>query len=76
MVKAPYVDYKLDVKKGVNEIRVQCLPNFSINQEMNLRYAIALEDQTPTYVDLSKQAETREWEKTSDQLLCRGLNPL
>ena len=63
LINAPFVDYELKVKKGTNNIRVQCLPTFSIQQEMKLRYAIAIEDEDPVYIDLSKQAESNIWKR-------------
>ncbi len=58
---APYADFKLPVKKGKNKIEVRCLPNFPLNPDMSLRYALSVNGSKPEFVNIATLAETKEW---------------
>lgn len=58
---APYADYKLPIQKGENIIDIRFLPTFPIYNGLNLRYAVAINGQSPKFVDIKTEAETKEW---------------
>jgi len=58
---APYVDYKVSLTQGENNITVKCLPTFKLYSGMGLRYAISVNGDTPQVVDIDAKADTKEW---------------
>lgn len=59
--EAPYVEYRLPVKKGRNEVVVKCLPTFPLYQGLKLRYAISIAENSPETIDFQTEAETKQW---------------
>lgn len=58
---APYTEYDVPVKKGVNKITVRCLPNFPIYEEKQLRFALSIDDSTPEFFNIETEAEKSAW---------------
>jgi hypothetical protein len=50
ITSAPYVEYKIPVSKGENNIQVKCLPTFPLYEGKGLRYAISVDNGTPAFV--------------------------
>jgi hypothetical protein len=50
ITSAPYVEYRLPVAKGENNIQVKCFPTFPIYEGKGLRYAISVDGGTPAFV--------------------------
>jgi hypothetical protein len=47
---APYVEYRLPVAKGENNIQVKCFPTFPVYEGKSLRYALSIDGGTPAFV--------------------------
>lgn len=65
---APFADYQLKAKKGLNMIVVKCLPSFPVSPDQNLRYAVSVNGEKPQLVDIAKPVETHEW--AADVIRC------
>jgi len=61
ILKAPYAEYQLPLKKGLNKMNIKCLPTFPLYTGMKMRYAISVDGSTPEFVDLAALAETKVW---------------
>lgn len=60
--KAPYAEYDVPVKEGVNVIRVRCLPTFPLRDGYDLRYAISINGGEATVQSIKTAAMTTVWE--------------
>ena len=63
VAQAPFADYEVQLPAGERTVEVQCVPTFRIHDGRGLRYAISLNDESPTIVDVNSKAETRPWEQ-------------
>ncbi|MDD3322060.1 MAG: glycosyl hydrolase 115 family protein [Paludibacter sp.] len=63
ITSAPYVEYNVPVVKGVNKIRVKCLPNFPLYGGMQLRVALSIAGATPVFSNIATTAEATTWSK-------------
>ena len=63
VISAPYVEYKVPVWKGVNSIKVRCVPTFPVYTGLNLRYAISVNGALPVFFNIATSAETPAWSK-------------
>lgn len=61
IAQAPYADYRLPVKKGLNTITVRCLPGFPVYPPMQLRYALSVNGSAPEFVNIAAAAESKPW---------------
>jgi len=61
VTSAPYVEYKVPVSKGLNSIKLRCVPTFPVYAGLNLRYAISLDGSTPVFFNIATSAETPAW---------------
>ena len=61
VTSAPYVEYNVPVSKGLNSIKVRCVPTFQVYTGLNLRYAISIEGVTPVFFNIATSAETPAW---------------
>ena len=59
---APYAEYDIPVKKGVNDITVRCLPTFPLNSNYDLRYAISIDDEPVIVQSIKTAAQTPAWD--------------
>ncbi len=62
VASAPYAEYSVAVEKGVNIIRVRCLPTFPLNSNYDLRYAVSIDGAAPTIQSIKTTAMTSAWE--------------
>jgi hypothetical protein len=60
---APVAEYEAEVRAGLRTVEVICVPTHTIHEGRGLRYAIWLDDQWRTIVDVESPAETRTWKK-------------
>jgi len=58
---APYVDYKINLAEGDNNILVKCLPTFKLYNGIGLRYAISVNGEEPQVVSIHAAADTKAW---------------
>ena len=58
---APCSEYDIPVCKGVNKIKVRCLPTFPLNSSYNLRYAIMIDDQNAIVQSIKTAATSNVW---------------
>ena len=58
---APSAEYDVQVGKGVNIIKVRCLPTFPLNSSYDLRYAISIDGQTATVQSIKTTAQSSAW---------------
>jgi hypothetical protein len=63
VTSAPYAEYDVPVKKGVNQIGIRCLPTFPLYQSLQLRYAVSIDGGAPEFHDIETSAETPPWAK-------------
>jgi hypothetical protein len=61
---APYAEYDVNVKTGINTIQVRCLPSFPVNSSYDLRIAIAVDGSTPQVCSLKTTAMAGKWNTT------------
>ena len=59
--EAPYLEYSIPVKKGVNRIEVRCLPSFPIHSGDNLDVAISINDGESSVCSLKTVATKGKW---------------
>ena len=59
---APSAEYDIEVGKGVNIIKVRCLPTFPLNSSYDLRYAISIDGQTATVQSIRTTAQSSAWD--------------
>ncbi len=52
ITSAPYVEYRLPVVKGENNIQVKCFPSFPLYNGKGLRYAISIDGSAPAFVTI------------------------
>ena len=64
---APWAEYTLPVRKGLNVIQARCLPTFPLNTSYDLRLGISVEGRTPTVVSIKQSAMTEGWDETVAQ---------
>jgi len=60
---AVYMDYKFSLPPGQYMVIVKCLPDFDINTAKNLRYAIAVNNETPQIGNVHAEADSRDWKE-------------
>ena len=63
ILQAPYVEYEVKLPAGQRTIEVLCVPTHRIHTGRGLRYAISLDNESPTIVNVHSDAETPEWSK-------------
>ena len=61
---APYAEYTVPVRKGLNVIQVRCLPTFPINTTYDLRASISVDGQTASVISIKVSAMTDTWDET------------
>ena len=59
---APSSVYSVPVGKGVNIIKVRCLPTFPLNSNYDLRYAISIDGASATVQSIKTTAQTSAWD--------------
>ena len=64
---APYTEYAVPVKKGLNVIQVRCLPTFPINTSYDLRAGISVDGKTASVISIKVSAMTDTWDETVAQ---------
>lgn len=64
---APYVEYTMPVRKGLNVIQVRCLPTFPLNTTYDLRAGISVEGQAASVISIKVSAMTDNWDETVAQ---------
>ena len=47
--------------EGRYTIVVKCLPTFDVDRSKNLRYAIAVNNEDPTMINVHAEADSKEW---------------
>ena len=62
--QAPYLEYDVPVRKGLNTIAVRCLPTFPVNTGYDLRVALRLGDAAPQTLSLKTVAMEGKWNTT------------
>lgn len=67
---APFVEYTVPVKKGVNVIEIRCVPTFPIHSGDNLDVAVSIDGETPEVCSLKTVATKGKW----NQNVLRGYN--
>lgn len=60
---APYAEYDVQVKKGVNKLGIRCLPTFPLYESLQLRFAMSIDGGTPEFFNIEASAETSTWAK-------------
>ncbi len=58
---APYAEYKVSLRKGLNTIKVKCLPTFPLYDGLDLRYALSVNGSTPEFKSIKMEAEASPW---------------
>ncbi len=61
ITSAPYAEYKIDLRKGLNEVKVKCLPTFPLYDGLDLRYALSVDGSTPEFKSVKMAAEASPW---------------
>ena len=61
---APYAEYTVPVKKGLNVIQVRCLPTFPINTSYDLRAGISVDGKAASVISIKVSAMTDTWDET------------
>lgn len=61
--QATTVEYKLNLTEGEHTITLKCLPTQRIHKGRMLRYAIAVNNETPQKVDVNDPKEDRTWKE-------------
>ena len=61
---APYAEYTVPVKKGLNVIQVRCLPTFPINTSYDLRAGISIDGKAASVISIKVSAMTDTWDET------------
>ena len=64
---APWVEYDVPVRKGINTISARCLPTFPVNSSYDLRVALSVDGGTPTVCSLKTVATEGKWNSTVQQ---------
>ena len=64
---APYAEYVVPVKKGLNVIQVRCLPTFPINTSYDLRVGISVDGKAASTISVKLSAMTESWDETVAQ---------
>ncbi|MDP4261258.1 MAG: glycosyl hydrolase 115 family protein [Bacteroidota bacterium] len=60
---AIYADYFFSLSEGEYTVIVKCLPDFDVNTSKNLRYGVAINDETPQTVNVYAEADSKEWKE-------------
>lgn len=58
---APYVDYKVNLSDGSNNITVKCLPTFRLYKGFKLNYAISVNGDEPQIVNVDSPENSKAW---------------
>jgi len=58
VTSSSYIEYKVLVSEGINNIVVQCVPTFSVYTGLNLPYANSVVVFTPVFFNIATSAET------------------
>lgn len=58
---APYAEYTVNLRKGMNTIKVKCLPTFPLYDGLDLRYALSVNGSTPEFKSIKMEAEASPW---------------
>lgn len=61
---APFAEYIVPVKKGLNVIQVRCLPTFPINTSYDLRAGISVDGKAASVISIKVSAMTDTWDET------------
>ena len=61
LTQAPYIEYNLNLKEGDNQIKVKCLPTFHLYDGLGLHYALSVNGETPTTVNIDAPADGKVW---------------
>ena len=61
VTSSSYIEYKVLVSEGINNIVVQCVPTFSVYTGLNLPYANSVVVFTPVFFNIATSAETSAW---------------
>ena len=59
-----YIEFELPAfDAGRYSIVVKCLPSFDVDKSKNVRYAIAVNDETPVTINIHVEADSKEWKE-------------
>lgn len=61
VTSAPYAEYDIEVKEGINKIGVRCLPTFPLYTSLQLRFAISIDGSTPEFYSIETSAGQGAW---------------
>ncbi|MGD0516833.1 MAG: hypothetical protein ABSA26_04795 [Thermoguttaceae bacterium] len=61
--KAPFAEYEIQLPAGQRTVEVICVPTHRIHDGRGLRYAVSINDESPTIVNVDCRAETPTWEQ-------------
>jgi len=64
VTRAPYLEYDIPVKAGVNTISVRCLPTFPVNTSYDLRVALTVDGGSAKTISLKTVAMEGKWNQT------------
>ena len=64
---APYAEYEIAVRRGINTIEARCLPTFPVNAAYDLRIAISVDGGEAEIRSLKTTAMEGKWNRTSIQ---------
>lgn len=64
---APYAEYTLPVKEGLNVIQVRCLPTFRLNTSYDIRAGISVDGKAATVISVKQTERTEAWDETVAQ---------
>jgi hypothetical protein len=56
-----YIDFEFELEPREYFIEVKCLPLFDVDASKNIRYGIAVNNETPQAVNVHAEADSREW---------------
>ena len=61
---APYAEYTLPVKEGLNVIQARCLPTFRLNNDYDIRIGISVNGGTAKVISIKQTERTESWDET------------
>lgn len=62
-VKAPWIEYKVNLKSGSNSIIINALPTQRIHEGRGVRYAVAIDGRKPKIFNIQAEEFSPEWQK-------------
>lgn len=61
---SPHLEYEMNLSsEGVTNVSVMLSPTLEFNNNLGLKYAISIDDETPQIVEIHKDRSQREWNK-------------